>query len=99
MYELRRCSPHRGRVLTTHRVCTRLQDVLCQIAHGDIYGQVAISNCHGKPRTVWNDIVLSDVQLPNLNHHVDDAQNKPAGESDLLCMYLSLYNLNQLSTM
>ena len=50
-----------------------------------MYGQVAGPNCRGKPRTVWNDVVLSDVQKLKLNHHRRDAQNKPVWR-ELTCV-------------
>ena len=42
-----------------------------------LYGQVTGPNGRGKPRTVWNDVVLSGVQKLKLNRHSCDAQNKP----------------------
>ena len=42
-----------------------------------LHGQVARQNCRGKPRTVWNDVVLSDIHKLKLNHYIRDAQNKP----------------------
>ena len=49
------------------------------------HGQVTGPNCRGKPRTVWNDVVLSDVQLLKLNHYRRDAQNKPVWR-ELTCV-------------
>ena len=39
-----------------------------------LHGQVARQNCHGKPRTVRNDVVLSDVHEMKLSYYVRDAQ-------------------------
>ena len=47
--------------------------------------QVARQNCHGKARTVWNDVVLSDVHKLKLNHYIRDAQNKPVWR-ELTCV-------------
>ena len=40
-------------------------------------GQAAGKNFRGKPRIVWNDVVLSDVQKRKMNHHNRDARNRP----------------------
>ena len=50
-----------------------------------LFGQVAGKNCRGKPRTVWNDVLLSDVQKLKLNHHSRDAQNRPVWR-ELTCV-------------
>ena len=50
-----------------------------------LHGQVARQNCRGKPRTVWNDVVLSDVHKLKLNRYVRDAQNKPVWR-ELTCV-------------
>ena len=34
------------------------------------------ASCAGKPRTVWNDVPLSDGHKLKLNHHIHDAQNR-----------------------
>ena len=43
-----------------------------------LHGQVARQKYRGKPRTVWNVVVLSDVHKLKLHHYIRDAQNKPA---------------------
>ena len=42
-----------------------------------LHGQVARQSCRGKPRTVWNDVVSSEMHKLKLNHYTRDAQNKP----------------------
>ena len=34
-------------------------------------------NCHGRPRSVWNDVVLSDIHKSKLYRYTRDALNKP----------------------
>ena len=43
-----------------------------------LYGRVNGSNPSGRPRKIWNDIVLSDFQNLNIRRTRKDAQNKPA---------------------
>ena len=43
------------------------------------------TKCRGKPRTVWNDVVLSDVHKLKPNHYIRDAQNKPVWR-ELTCV-------------
>ena len=43
-----------------------------------MFGQVKGSTPPGRPRKIWNDIVLSDFQLLNITRPYRDAQNKPA---------------------
>ncbi len=42
--------------------------------------------CRGRPRTVWNNVVLSDIQLfLELNHYTRDALYKPV-RRELTCI-------------
>jgi hypothetical protein len=41
--------------------------------------------CHGRPRTVWNDVVLSDIHKLKLNRCTRDALNKPV-QRELTCV-------------
>ena len=43
------------------------------LMHGQLVGQ----NCRGRPRTVWNDVVLFDIHKLKLNRYTRDALNKP----------------------
>ena len=43
-----------------------------------LFGQVKGSNPPGRPRKIWNDIVLSDFQQLNIKRRYRDAQNKSA---------------------
>ena len=43
------------------------------IMHGQLVGQ----NCRGRPRTIWNDVVLFDIHKLKLNRYTRDALNKP----------------------
>ena len=40
--------------------------------HGQLVGQ----NCRGRPRTVWNDVVLSDIHKLKLDRYTRDILNK-----------------------
>ena len=39
-----------------------------------LFGQVLWKQCRGRPRTVWNVVLLSDVPKNKLKHHSGDAQ-------------------------
>ena len=41
-----------------------------------LHGQVARQHGCSKPRTVWSDVVLSDVLNLKLNHYMRDARNQ-----------------------
>ena len=56
-------------------VCRMLDSRLPKVM---LFGQVKGSNPPGRPRKIWNDIVLSDFQQLNINRPYRDAQNKPA---------------------
>ena len=43
-----------------------------------LFGQVKGSNAPGRPRKIWNDIVLSDPQQLNIKRPYRDAQDKSA---------------------
>ncbi len=43
------------------------------LLHGQLVGQ----KCRGRPRTVWNDVVLFDIHKLRLNRYTRDALNKP----------------------
>ena len=49
--------------------------------HGQLVGQ----NCHGRPRTVCNDVVLFDIHKLKLNRYTPDALNKPVWR-ELTCV-------------
>ena len=55
------------------------------LMHGQLVGQ----NCRGRPRTVWNDVVLFDIHnltlTLNLNRYTRDALNKPVWR-ELTCV-------------
>jgi len=55
------------------------------LMHGQLVGQ----NCHDKPRTVWNNVVLSDFRKLNVNRCTYDALNKPV-RRELTCVSLHL---------
>ena len=40
-----------------------------------MHGQLVDQNCRGRPKTVWNNVVLSDIH--KLNRYTHDALNKP----------------------
>ena len=44
-----------------------------KLMHGQLVGQ----NCRGRPRTVWNNVVLFDIHKLKLNRYTRDALNKP----------------------
>ena len=48
---------------------SRLPKVLM---HGHLVGQ----NCRGRPRTVWNNVILFDIHKLKLNRYTCDALNK-----------------------
>ena len=51
------------------------------LMHGQLVGQ----NCRGRPRTVWNDVVLFDIHKLKLNRYTRDALNKPVWR-ELTCV-------------
>ncbi len=51
------------------------------LMHGQLVGQ----SCRGRPRTVWNDVVLFDIHKLKLNRHTRDALNKPVWR-ELTCV-------------
>ena len=57
---------------------SRLPKVLM---HGQLVGQ----NCRGRPRTVWNDVVLFDIHKLKLNRYTHDALNRPVWR-ELTCV-------------
>ena len=57
---------------------SRLPKVLM---HGRLVGQ----NCHGRPRSVWNAVVLSDIHESKLNRYTCNALNKPVWR-ELTCV-------------
>ena len=57
---------------------SRLPKVLVQ-------GQLVGQDCGGRPRIVWNDVVLSDTHKLKLNRCTRDALNKPVWR-ELTCM-------------
>ena len=56
-------------------VCRMLDTRLPKVM---LFGQVKGSNPPGRPRKIWNDIVLSDFQQLNIRRPYRDAQDKPA---------------------
>ena len=92
------CSPGLGEAVYNrhkkYRSCGLMRCILfghiCRMPDGRLlelllHGQVAKQNCRGKPRTVWNNVVLSDVHKLKLNHYTRDAQNKPVWR-ELTCV-------------
>ena len=51
------------------------------LMHGQLVGQ----NCCGRPRTVWNDVVLFDIHKLKLNRYTRDALKKPVWR-ELTCV-------------
>ncbi len=49
--------------------------------HGQLVGQ----NCRGKPRTVWNNVVQSEVHKLKLTRYTRDALNQPVWR-ELTCV-------------
>jgi len=49
--------------------------------HGQLVGQ----NFRGRPRTVWNDVVLFDIHNLQLTLYTHDALNKPVWR-ELTCV-------------
>ena len=43
-----------------------------------LYGQVKGKRAVGRPRTIWNDVLLSDTHSLNIRRPHYDAQNKSA---------------------
>ncbi len=60
---------------------SRLPKVLM---HGQLVGQ----NCRGRPETVWNHVILSDIHKLKLNRYTLDALNKPVLK-ELTCLALT----------
>ena len=50
----------------------------CRLPKVMLFGQVKGSHPPGRPRKIWNDIVLSDFQQLNILRPYRDAMNKPA---------------------
>ena len=59
-------------------VCRMLDTRLPRLSKVMLFGQVKGSNPPGRPRKIWNDIVLSDFQQLNIRCPYRDAQDKPA---------------------
>ena len=56
------------------RICRMADSRLPKLLmHGQLVGQ----NCRGRPRTVWNDVVLFDIHKLKLNRCTRDALNNP----------------------
>ncbi len=51
------------------------------LMHGQLVGQI----CCGRPRTVWNDVVLSDIHKLKFNRYTRHALNKPVWR-ELTCV-------------
>ena len=43
-----------------------------------MFGQVKGTKCRGRPRSIWNDVVLCDLHHLNIRRPFRDAQDKPA---------------------
>ena len=63
-------------------ICRRADSRLPKVL---MYGQLVGQNFRGRPRTVWNDVVLFDIHKLKLNRYTRDALNKPVWR-ELTCV-------------